>query len=492
MPSFSTLDRKLSQQGALLRASSITECNVLSQIPDAGHIIEFEDWTRFDVYARRVRHLNFGTNWFTARSPNNINHEAQISFLCRRTGLRGPLLPNLRVLSASSCVRGTPPIECLFGPRMEKLSIGYQDPTLTSSLTYLHPFSPHLTSICLDVPDQYAMDRVVAVLSKLRDLHTVVVSCGARDRDPLRLTSEFCDAVAVLPVLKTLRLSYLLPPQGRPFSATSSTNPPLRFASLESLSFLLHRHEATALLLPLLREMNLSGLEEFALRFPTTGGNTHDPAPLGELASLLRRQVPHGQLKRLILHCQTCAGTSSLSMNAFRPLCAFGALEELTVPACLALDDGAVEELAQAWPKLTRLHAATIPGQRQRDSRNDRPTLQALSHLVRHCPDLRQLYFEFDSSKTELSLIPNVRPGGGASNTKVRQLGVGCSLVLPDRYRDDQKLVEYSFNVAAFLVDIFPNLSGLRAASGSLHSRVWDSVSAFVGQLSIVNGWSRI
>lgn len=141
------------------------------------------------------------------------------------------------------------------------------------------------------------------------------------------------------------------------------------------------------------------------------------------------------------------------------------------------LRDADLMEMALAWPRLRHL---VIDHELFTDTRPCRPatTLSGLLHLVRHCPDLRHVALDIDASSPNISL--DTRPGGGACNAHIITLAMGSLSVIGD-----------PIQVAAFLIDVFPNLRSLRCHSSELEdSNMWEETERFPSILAAFRMWA--
>jgi hypothetical protein len=176
---------------------------------------------------------------------------------------------------------------------------------------------------------------------------------------------------------------------------------------------------------------------------------------LEDLFHALNQRCHHSSIEGLSLG--NCADTSlreqvfregfQVRMEHIEPLLVFSNLITLSlVPSGeLDLDNAVVDVMAQAWPRIQRLEL----GHPRMPSRPSRVTLQGLISFAKHCPRLMDLSISLNAGATELE---ERKPGSGVYSETLISLDV---LTSP---------IECSAKVAAFLSDIFPNLSCLVAS----------------------------
>lgn len=127
-------------------------------------------------------------------------------------------------------------------------------------------------------------------------------------------------------------------------------------------------------------------------------------------------------------------------LNHLRPLYSFSNLNTLHLrPDCVIdLDDTDVQELAYAWP---HMHALTLFGLLVTDS--PRVTLPGLVPLAQNCPQLTELSISFD----------------GRSAPHPKREPQGCYSTALTYLHIQESPIAKPLWVAAFLTDIFPELS---------------------------------
>lgn len=130
--------------------------------------------------------------------------------------------------------------------------------------------------------------------------------------------------------------------------------------------------------------------------------------------------------------------------DAFRPLLSFHSLRTFSLGArwCYDLDDAIIQDMANAWPKLTYFWLDPT-GQWPIPSRI---TLEGLLPLAEKCADLRTLGIVVHANHIMPSNGVALRPGRGRANYQLKTLMVGNSYITS------------SYDTAVFLSDIFPSL----------------------------------
>ncbi len=128
-----------------------------------------------------------------------------------------------------------------------------------------------------------------------------------------------------------------------------------------------------------------------------------------------------------------------IDLPAIQPSLVSHGLQHVEFSIVIVMDDYALEQLALAWPRPSKLVlegpcSEVIPS----------ITLSGLLPLMKHCPELELLSITLDSRHPPFS--ENRRPGNGISNPHLRNV---VFLGSP---------IDQCYKVAAFLSGIFPNL----------------------------------
>lgn len=143
-----------------------------------------------------------------------------------------------------------------------------------------------------------------------------------------------------------------------------------------------------------------------------------------------------------------------LTSREFAPLALFESLGkiDINVDHVISLNDDDLKTLASSWPNLYSFSLNDITGWRT----NAGITQIGLLDMIELCPNLQTLCIALKTDA--FKEVPADRPGEGIENTSLQMLGLADSAI---ESRE-------SVAVAAFLSDIFPNLTNIAA---------WDSVA---------------
>ena len=142
-----------------------------------------------------------------------------------------------------------------------------------------------------------------------------------------------------------------------------------------------------------------------------------------------------------------------LTARDFAPLTFFENLGRININVdhAICLDDGDIKSLVSSWPHLHSFSLNDVTGWRVKSN----ITHFGLIAMLELCPHLQTLCIALNTDA--LKEVPQDRLGQGIENTLLQKLGLADSAI------ETHKTVI----VAAFLSDIFPNLTGILA---------WDSV----------------
>jgi len=157
------------------------------------------------------------------------------------------------------------------------------------------------------------------------------------------------------------------------------------------------------------------------------------------------------------------------------PLFAFKNLEELELIIEHPFDFGnaCVETMTAAWPRMKLFHlGSTSSEQNALDM-----TLDGLIPMARRWPDLNSLSISFCAVTGDPHVTPH-RPGGGACCPNLTTFYVGCSTIYSE-----------AGTIAAFLTDLFPNLTGIIAED--THEADWESVEELLNAFHMVRKQER-
>ena len=161
------------------------------------------------------------------------------------------------------------------------------------------------------------------------------------------------------------------------------------------------------------------------------------------------------------------SSTPALTLCDFAPLTFFENLGriDINVDHAIYLNDDDLESLASSWPHLHYLSLNDVSGWRVKSG----ITHFGLLAMLECCPSLQTLCIALNTDS--FKEVPADRPGEGIENTSLRILGLADSTI------ESSETVA----VAAFLSDIFPNLTDI-AAWGSVELRQRSNSSAVYGE----------
>lgn len=217
----------------------------------------------------------------------------------------------------------------------------------------------------------------------------------------------------------------------------------ITFPSLEEL----HLSTSFTILAHILSSSQFPILE--AVTFDLESQKPLPGTSFAQLTALIARTCSHSVLRAIDVSSHQCPAEDrnpdhTILPDALRPLLVFSNLHTVVLNAhlCLNLDDVVIRDMALAWPRLTHLWLDPtgrwpIPS---------RVTLNGLIPLAEKCPQLRKLGIPVNANISMPFSGVAVRPGRGRVNYQLRAIMVGNSYI------------SSSYDTAAFLSDIFPNL----------------------------------
>ncbi|KAJ7175222.1 hypothetical protein C8R43DRAFT_599790 [Mycena crocata] len=393
------------------------------------------DWTRPLVYAHRVR----GFKIYDAAPSTELLETLSLCWPGEQ------LFPNIEILHlGTSTPELFPHIRLFLGPQLKSLCLG--DLSLPSHLSFL----PILAGKC------HLLTEVDISFTEMDEqLQIESLSLFVRGLECLKtLTIPFIDRVglehiAQLPNLISLTLYNQFPMLDISVPLHSTHNP--SFTKLESLN---------------LAGTTVGALGEILSFFPH--------APIKDIEATLPKSIPSTDIAELYSAlASNCSDTSlswlrlgqetfrnfptavpdaaqialcAISGTQLRPLFTFKHLQSVTLctPVGFDLDDGTLEDLAQAWPELKSL---TIDAN-EWVHLPSRVTLAALLPFARHCPHLSSLHLALNAT-----VVPNWESFKPAKKKKHRVSQRGLTKL----YVSASPLVA-PLAVAGFLSSLFPRL----------------------------------
>ena len=406
-------------------------------------------------------------------------------------GAAEPLFPRLSYLlfdvtGGGSAIWTYLPL--FFGPALSELALGvaFDTPRKTSpgsisaiehGLSSLPRFSPHLSTLRLNLSDLSGCKAVTKLLSRLPSLHVIdlrtdpisssrllqIMSLSSLDGLGLQLSSRATKAIKTAP-------------QG-----TSNAF----FAGLRSLDLRAHSlksEDQFSCAREFLEQTQPKNLESISL---SGFGFKHDEECyiLRSLCRSLVEIIPPDNLKSFTVICKIHEDLRPMRIlfDRIEPLLSFHKLEIFSFTCrgsrapSFHLDDNKLEQCAIAWPQLRQL---VLIGNDSNTRRNAvRPSFLGLRSLVSHCRHLEILNLDFDLSDVCIMLPLNRRPAEGLENRLIQKLGVRYS------HAGDGGAV------AAVLLDLFPNLASVDYHQNNRDNFEWDRVNSLLPVLSAVRGW---
>ncbi|KAJ7657198.1 hypothetical protein DFH06DRAFT_1409344 [Mycena polygramma] len=389
----------------------------------ARRAIEPQDWTRFHVYAGRVKSLSIDDSAYD-RKADTSGWSSVFEMLA--VSLPIPhMFPNLRCLNWNVHSPWFSYVRLFLAPRLESLHLeGIMTPAKLALLPMIPVRCPLLKSVDLVVeamPELTRRPRSLMILG-LRQLETFKVS--SLDQTAIRYLAQ-------LPKLENLDVKDMT--ELTPYTAISDT---AQFCGLHHLNLGV---SPRSLLNFLAMNSNWS-LGHFEVNLKST--LTADEFAL--LFRVLAKKCNPTRLSTFMLDTQSCVNHSSIYttvpvlFGALHPLLCFHHLRTvaLWLPGWCELDDTTVETLARSWPKLESLEL-------RRGTYGTDPcvTLRSLRVLAHHCPELSHLCMPFDASR-----IPALDGSSTRSKAEFMYLHV-----------EDAALVDPAA-VATYLMQAVPNL----------------------------------
>ena len=269
--------------------------------------------------------------------------------------------------------------------------------------------------------------------------------------------STLTDVIAQLPVLTTLKLhacqTKLLP------SSSVTGFPALRHLSMEDCSI--------DSCLYVLKRMSCSTLSSLVLHVKVPYASNE--SRWTDLFSNLQKSISRDSLTIATFFISGSQFPIPLSFQSISPLLHFQNISEFDCGGTnLDLGDDDVIRIAKAWPRLKTFMIDSSP-----NPSKPRSTLHALATLAMHCPELEFLVISIDATIV-IDYEDKGQPGKGRFDSRLRKLNVGHSPIDdPDR-------------VAAFIADIFPNVTKMSVAceSHAVNKQKWKEVERMLPVLA--------
>ncbi|KZT71335.1 hypothetical protein DAEQUDRAFT_125588 [Daedalea quercina L-15889] len=426
--------------------------------------LEPTDWNNFDSYARRIKILKLtsevdpiGLYHRPAAAPTVYRDLAMCSHHSR------PYFPNLSHLTCEMPELSSDILSfcaTLLGPSLRVLSVHGNHEDMISVpflLSYSLRLSPSLQQLQLTVGPSPDCLPLLDALGSFDQLHTL--SLAFHEAPPI----ELWEALSAAPSLATLTLKVAPSWTGLSEPLTFSLRPdnPLNLNQITRLT--LHDVDV-ADCLRVLACCSLASL--VGVHFTVGFVNTTSDGP-----ALIEAIVAVCPVSLRGLSLMSDPGIPANQLSSLRT---FRGLIDLELTLSSGINDSMIEVVARTWPNLRKL--ALMYPRAKRPRPNDGITPDSLTHLIRRCPQLRQLSLHVD---LRLVVITTQRSWSDVTNTYIKTLDVGSSLV--------GKTPTPS---AAFLTDLFPNLATIHE-HGSPPSGRWAEVAQLVSDLGIIRAQER-
>ncbi|KAJ7633444.1 hypothetical protein DFH06DRAFT_1479675 [Mycena polygramma] len=363
------------------------------------------DWERVLVYAVYVKS-------FIQEGPMVLSWEMYQAISISLPTL--PLFPNIRHLTWKTRNDTIfPYFRMLVGSKLQSISLDMDgsETARAALLPYLTTFYPKLTRLEYDPPLTEQPRVSQAICTAIRSLnHLETLTYAGLD----------------LPTWHGSRTSVVW--MSGEFQARVASTGPVFVALRDFTTF----SEPPGHIIKFLDAIDPDALEKFDLEIesPTT-------TEIWQTSGVVEGAYDHEIPDKLEL---------MLSTESIQPLLACANLAEVTLLAGhgINVDDALLKQMAQAWPRLEKLDLA--PGC-QSARYVPQITLRGLIPLAEHCPRLASLALVLDTTLADP--YPSEKPGGGISNSALRDLEVvesPLSLPIP---------------VGLFLSAIFPKLESV-------------------------------
>ncbi|KAF7374264.1 hypothetical protein MSAN_00309400 [Mycena sanguinolenta] len=358
----------------------------------ARRAIEPADWTRFHVYAHRIKSFSFSDH----DDPTHDAWSPVFEMLSAAIDTQH-IFPNLQALMW--IVRGSNSWFCqvrlLLCPRIKTLMLGVlETPAHLALLPTLPKRCPLLVSVTLTTVPQFHVN------CRPRSL----MVCGMIFLERLTVASidqSAFEHLSQLPTLKSLTLQNT--PNFFPSRAADSS----RFPKLCTLTLRQISHDFLTAFIEMNDVWSFVQLTAYMTSTPTATATARLYALIG------------AKCDPTILSTLTLAVPDSSPEFLPVDLLARGIHVFLVPVGGFSLDDTSIETLAKAWPQICTLR---LSGSRYRGPPS-RVTLGGLSAVARHCPRLMYLATPFDAS-----VVPD--EGAVLANAELQWLDVEDAVLL--------------------------------------------------------------
>ncbi|TFY65446.1 hypothetical protein EVJ58_g1976 [Rhodofomes roseus] len=464
---------------SVLVTSSMYKANAIVQNPPEILVLSEptrpttpQDWERFDFYASRIRELRCAGHSDSKQASRALSADLYRWLLASRPTHQ--LLPRLSSLIWKTSIFGTG-LDCtpfLSSPQLSSVSIdmyGNGIPTTSHAiLPALLRLSPDLQELRLWMREDWSTHPISrAFFGSFKKLRIIEM------KSAMSSIFDLLTGLSTLPDLTKMNIlisDYYVPDQ----RAQQRTAPRVVFRSLEELklrsSFTPDTHE-------ILRACHFPQLQCINLMYTTPWDERL--SALDDFVCLISQCCSHSVLEMIEIVARedwvdedaevqsVTAGVVLKPLIDFHRLCSF----HLSADMRIVLDDGAVRDMAVAWPRLKCLalvnnHLSSAPPAAM--------TLKGLAYLARYCPLLETLAINVDTSS-----ITAPPPSNGHCNRVLQSINAVRSPASGDPAA-----------IGAFLHAIFPNFKRINASDETtpedeLVDGSWGAVEAVIEALKL-------
>ncbi|KAF9465162.1 hypothetical protein BDZ94DRAFT_1296673 [Collybia nuda] len=395
------------------------------------------DWTRFDQYHTKIRHLGIASH--TKRSPLETSHvesdvfRALVSYRPARN-----FLPNLQTwVFTDHSSKILPFIDAFIGPQLNEVTLEFSgtgpsredELQVSISLVSLARISKNIQSL-----------RIRGINRVYESFHNLVMNLShlrCLTMDTIELDTDVLVHLGGLPSLQIL--SGIEFPSDTEYVKLFETDLG-KFSCLSELGVTVHDYAT----LPALLDKIHRPLQHFSAENLDEETDYDLRINLLAHASMLLHQYHRHSLETLNLDLDYWTAHAHIQNNqavldALRPLFTLSSLTHLNINSYFieSLEDSWISEAASAWPQLRRfsLHDPI---------QTDRAPIFTLAGLI---PMLKQcVHLNFLSLQLELKPLDTIALEG-IRNTHITIL-----------YLDRNSTVDYPYHVFRTLTSMFPNL----------------------------------
>ena len=395
--------------------------------------ISCSEWERFDYYASLIQTLSVKYDGWSLRWAPEVIAALHV----RQTSLRRDLLPNLREVKLKT-LDDHPSYAFFFLSRLlGSISITARNvPSdtawLKSFISYLPLSSPHLESITLKLEYLENNPLPLEIESASDWINISTFHC--------EYSVTLSTALQLVQLPKLGALSLVVPvadTDPAPSHPIAHTAPNVKRLGISSHTLLDH--------------CVFPSLETIEIR---PGSQNELRSSLESIQKRCDLELLHG----VEIMCPEMKGDPT-KIDDVKILLSFRQLDNVSIRIGGSIfGNETLEQMAIAWPKLRSfrlIQPLTVCS----------PTLPGLIPLIQHCPELRSLAIDLDACDSPLRLENPVK---ACSNAHVTMIHFGVSSVrhLPE--------------VAAFLLDLFPNLTKIKTKYSTKYLFEWSHVEGCI------------